>query len=110
MPRRQRGEGLANQVAVRLPDALLEKLERYTERLRQERPGLSVTRAEKFFDRVDLDAYRSRSAFAAILAEHFSRTAAGRHAQLRPRVIEGLYDSLRDAVILYKHHWNARRP
>jgi len=46
MARRQRGEGLATQVAVRFPADLLGRLERYLERLRGERPGLTVSRAD----------------------------------------------------------------
>ena len=46
MAKKQRGDGLTAQVGVRFPADLLERLERYTERLKRERPGLSVSRAD----------------------------------------------------------------
>ncbi len=46
MAKRARPEPPSTQVGVRFPTELLSRLERYTERLKRERPGLSVTRAD----------------------------------------------------------------
>jgi len=46
MAKRRREDNLVTQVAVRFPKDLLERLERYAERLNKERPGLGVTRAD----------------------------------------------------------------
>ncbi len=42
----RRDDLLATQVAVRFPNDLLDRLERYVQRLKKERPGLNVSRAD----------------------------------------------------------------